>query len=183
MTKKLHKSIFYISSEYIDLWSFFVIKHLLKDKKELKFNQITISSCSVYLSGRPYTMDRALQYQTRNLKYKKGFIWTCYTMVWYTAHTRGDYCASQWFEHGPVNKTLNSLCVYWAMHCAVVRYPHTHTVVMVNWHLYKLLKKSLDFFVNCYLLNISSDCFLLKIASDCFLLKIASDCYLHLYEW
>ena len=44
MTKNLHKSIkfedryyiFYISSEYIDLWRFFVIKHSLKYKNELK---------------------------------------------------------------------------------------------------------------------------------------------------
>ena len=44
MTKNLHKSIkfedrYYIcynSSEYIDSWRFFVIKHSLKDKNELK---------------------------------------------------------------------------------------------------------------------------------------------------
>ena len=65
MTKNLHKSIkfedryyiFYISTEYIDLWRFFVIEHSLKDKKWIEINQITISSCSVYLSGKYYTMD------------------------------------------------------------------------------------------------------------------------------
>ena len=38
-----------------------VFRHqtLLKDKKLIEINQTTISSCTVYLSGEYYTMDRA----------------------------------------------------------------------------------------------------------------------------
>ena len=35
----------------------------LKDQKLIEINQITLSSCSVYLSGEYYTMDRAFNGQ------------------------------------------------------------------------------------------------------------------------
>ena len=39
-----------------------VFRHqtFVKDKKLIEINQLTISSCSVYLSGEYYTMDQAL---------------------------------------------------------------------------------------------------------------------------
>ena len=57
MTKNLYKSIkfedryyiFYISSGYIDLWRFFVIKHPLKDKQEESLKRTLIASARVYI--------------------------------------------------------------------------------------------------------------------------------------
>ena len=46
------------------------MKHPLQDKKLIEINQITISSCSVYLSGEYYTMDRALHTVIHNVVYR-----------------------------------------------------------------------------------------------------------------